>query len=195
MVSSLQLRRRGLANRGQSESTRIRLLKQCIIQTNINRAGSAPIIDCPVLHQPLVQDQTTPDQLSYLLAKTVNCPILFVTPITIYDCQQEYTVPIPAFPGGEVQGPAVAAVLRKFSRISGIDQISKPLATIASSDRTARIRAAIESETDTRFIQTDIPIVPYPACLPPSPQPGVPIAPISGCNPGTRRVDFSNPNA
>jgi hypothetical protein len=153
---------------------------------------------CPKIAQPTVQIPTVPNQLSHILDVAVNCPLLFVTPTATYGCQPVYTEPIAPLQGVGVekpQGPAVTSVYRKFQRIGGIDQISKPLVGRAGSDRTARLRAGIISQSQTRYVQTVLPLIPYPPCLPPSPQPGVPIAPNSGCNPGTRRVDYSNPRA
>jgi hypothetical protein len=155
---------------------------------------------CPQLSQPIIQQPTTPNQLSFILDQAVSCPILYVTPTATFGCQPVYTEPIPPLTGPGVeppQGPAVTDVYRQFSRIGGIDQISKPLVGRSSNDRTARLRAGIVSQSQTRYVQTILPIVPYPPCLPPrvGPAAGVPIAPNNACNLGTRRVDFSNPKA
>jgi hypothetical protein len=153
---------------------------------------------CPVIAQPVIQQPTTPNQLTHILDQVVACPILYVTPFATSGCQPVYTEPIPPLLGPDVeppQGPAVMNVYRKFSRISGIDQISKPLVGRSASDRTARLRANLVSQSQTRYVQTVIPLIAYPPCLPPPPQPGVPIAPNTGCNLGARRVDFSNPKA
>ena len=128
------------------------------------------------------------------------CPILYSTPVTTYGCQPVYTEPIPPLTGPDVedpQGPAVQNVYRKFPRIGGIDDISKPLTTVAGSAYTARKRASIVSQSQTRYVQTLLPIVSYPPCLSPrvGPAAGVPVAPNTGCNLGERRVDFSNPKA
>ena len=184
--------------------TSINEVTQYLLETSTTNICTLPC--CPVLKQPLVQLPTAPDQLSHTLDIAVSCPILYNTPVTSYGAQPVYAVPIPPptiLDVGEVpeppQGPAVVNVYRKFQRISGIDQISKPLVGRAGSDRTARIRAGIISGSLTRYVQTVLPLVAYPPC-PPSPQAGVPqagvpIAPNSGCNPGTRRVDYSNPRA
>lgn len=194
-----QRRLRGVGDKGQAESTRTRLLQECIELANVVHEPVSPdCITCPKIAQPLVQIPTAPNQLSHILDVAVNCPLLFTTPTATYGCQPVYTEPIPHLEGVGVekpQGPAVTTVYRKFQRIGGIDQISKPLVGRAGSDRTARLRAGIISQSQTRYVQTVLPLIPYPPCLPPSPQPGVPIAPNSGCNPGTRRVDYSNPRA
>jgi hypothetical protein len=147
---------------------------------------------------PQIQEPTTPNQLSFILDKAVACPTRYVTPYATSGCQPLYTDPIPPLTGPDVeppQGPAVVTVYRKFPRIGGIDDISKPLVGRSSSDRTARLRAGIISQSQTRYVQTVLPVVPYPARPSNPPQPGVPVAPMSGCNPGARRVDFSNPRA
>jgi len=203
----LRLKLRGRANRGEAESTRTRLRQECIIQENIKREAAAaePQQPCICASAPDVQHPTTPNQLSHILDVAVACPILYYTPYATPVCQPLYTEPVPPLPGPyggpdepeAPQGPAVLSVYRKFPRIGGIEQISKPLVGRSSNDRTARLRAGIVSLSQTRYVQTVIPLVAYPPCLPPrtGPQPGVPVAPSSGCNPGTRRVDFSNPRA
>jgi hypothetical protein len=210
LLTLRQRRIRGAGDRGQAESTRTRLLQECIQEVNVANQALGAIntsgCNCPVLASPLVQLPTAPDQLSHTLDIAVACPILYNTPVTSYGCQPTYAAPIPPptiLDVGTVpeppQGPAVANVYRKFTRISGIDQISKPRVGRAGSDRTAQIRAGIISGSLTRYVQTVLPLVAYPPC-PPSPQAGVPqagvpIAPSSACNPGTRRVDYSNPRA
>ena len=171
------------------------VLKQYLLEKSVFPSNCST---CPNIAQPTVQIPTVPNQLSHILDVAVNCPLLFVTPTATYGCQPVYTEPIAPLQGVGVekpQGPAVTSVYRKFQRIGGIDQISKPLVGRAGSDRTARLRAGIISQSQTRYVQTVLPLIPYPPCLPPPPQPGVPIAPNSGCNPGTRRVDYSNPRA
>jgi hypothetical protein len=186
-----------LRNRlGEAESTRTRLRKECI------ERAARPLVQndtvCCRLQQRPIQNPTTPNQLTHILDVAVACPILYVTPFATSGCQPTYAEPIPPLLGPDVeppQGPAVMNVYRKFPRIGGIDQISKPLVGRSGSDRTARLRAGLVSQSQTRYSQTVLPLVPYPPCLPPPPQPGVPVAVSSACNIGTRRVDFSNPRA
>jgi hypothetical protein len=189
-------------SRGEAESTRVRLLTDCVIQVNVQNIASrltAPSCDCPTITPPTVQIGTALSEHNYTLNKAVLCPIKYYTPpASGARCQPVYTPETPYLmePGTEPpQGPAVATVLRSFPRITGIDQISKPLTGRSCNDRTARLRAGIISASNTRYIQSVIPIVAYPPCLPPSPKPGVPVAPAAPCNPGTRRVDYSNPRA
>ena len=202
LLTLRQRRVRGAGDRGQAESTRMRKCVANQVLTAMNTSGC----NCPVTTAPTVQLPTAPDQLSHTLDIAVACPIRYNTPVANYGCQPTYADPIPPptiLDVGEIpeppQGPAVANVYRKFPRIGGIDQISKPLVGRAGSDRTARLRAGIVSQYQTRYVQTVLPLVPYPPCLPSPqagvPQAGVPVAPSSGCNPGTRRVDYSNPRA
>lgn len=184
---------------GEAESTRTRLLAACVVRTYT--AGLPPYIapNCPVIAAPLQQLPTTQTESSYVLQKAIKCPVLYTTPITTgYGCQPVYTPTTPYLtePGTEPpQGPAVASVYRSFPRIAGIEQISKPLVGRSSNDRTTRLKAGILAASDTRYVQSVLPIVPYPPCPPPSSRAGIPIAPSQPCNPGTRRVDYSNPRA
>lgn len=185
---------------GEAESTRIRIL-----QKNINDvfvagvAANQPIKrECPTYTAPLVQIPTAPDQKSYVLRKAIACPLTYVNPPDNYGCQQVYTSASPRVPppGAEpLQGPAFTTANRQFSRIGGIDQICRFPTNRSSSGRTARLRTGIESLNQTRYSQTVIPRIAYPAYVPPAPNTGVPIATSSACNPGTRRVDYSNPKA
>ena len=188
------------ATKGEAESTRVRILQEAIVAANtreIAATNHTPI--CPQPSPPApIQAPTTPNELSFILDRAVACPILYVTPFATSGCQPVYTESIPPLTGPGVeppQGPAVINVYRKFPRIGGIDDISKPLVGRSSSDRTARLRAGIISQSQTRYVQTVIPLVPYPVTPYNSPQPGVPVAPMNGCNPGTRRVDYSNPRS
>ena len=180
---------------GEAESTRIRLLRECIVRSSLKHdAKIYPGCECPTVAQPKVQEGTTQDQLSYVIDKAIACPIVYSNPNSYPGCQPTYTVPIPPLNLHDVQGPAAQKVYRKFEKIRGIDQICRPLVTQAASTRTARIRANIIAASNTRYVQTVIPVVPYPPCPPPrvGPQAGVPIAPMYPCINGND-VDFTNP--
>jgi hypothetical protein len=186
---------------GEAESTRTRLLAECIIQANaVNIASRIATnnCNCPVIPQPKNQLPTSLSEHNYTLNKAVACPVLYNTPFATFGCQPVYTAPIPYLdePGTEPpQGPAVTNVYRQFPRIGGIEQISKPLVGRSCNDRTARLKAGILAASDTRYVQSVLPIVPYPPCPQPPSRSGIPIAPNPGCNLGTRRVDYSNPRA
>ncbi len=187
---------------GEAESTRTRLLAACVVRENLKFSSYKPSTTCacPVISAPREQRTTALSEHDYTVQKAVKCPVLYTTPVeTGYGCQPVYTPTIPYLtePGTEPpQGPGVAAVYRSFPRISGIEQISKPLVGRSCNDRTARLKAGILSSSNTRYVQSVLPIVPYPPCLPPSPRgSGVPAAPNQPCNLGNRRVDYSNPRA
>ena len=186
---------------GQSESTKARLLANCIITTNARNIASRiknNSCGCSKLSAPPTQLPTALSEHDYTLQKAIRCPILYYNAFATYGCQPIYTPEVPYLeePGTEPpQGPGVTNVYRQFARIANLDQISKPLVGRSGDDRTARLRAGIEASAATRYSQTVLPVVPYPPCIPRGPQPGVPVAPNSGCNLGNRRVDYSNPNA
>lgn len=196
----LQRRRRGKASQGEAESTRVRILQEAIVAANTQEiAATKQTVTCPQPPPPPpIQAPTTPNELTFILDRAIACPVLYVTPFATSGCQPVYTDPIPPLTGPGVeppQGPAVINVYRKFARIGGIDEISKPLVGRSCTDRTARLRAGIISQNQTRYVQTVLPIVPYPIPPPNPPQPGVPIPTTNTCNPGMRRVDFSNPRS
>jgi hypothetical protein len=200
-MSAQRFRRRLIGP--SAESTRIRLLRQGIVQSNIDANSvydPTPARDCIILAQPTIQVSTTPNQLSFTLDKAIACPILYKAQNTFNGCQPVFTTPIPPMTGPGVeppQGPSVTDVYRRFERIRGIEQISKPVVGRAGSDHTAALRTSIESASITRYSQTVIPVIPYPPYIPrPSgPQPGVPPGVSTPCNLANRRVDYSNPKA
>lgn len=181
-----------------AESTRIRHLRECIVNTftSNNQNQSVPEgCRCPVLAPPPVQDPTTQNELSYILAKAVACPIVYTqaSSVTLAGAQPVYTPQIPYFPEAAEppQGPAVSSVSRQMYRISGIDAISKPHMTRPASGYTSNISANLNAAATTRYATTVLPIVPYPPCPPPfpsGPQPGVPTASAPRCIPGARVV-------
>ena len=175
-----------------AESTRIRHLKDCIVEASILHTGSYETEDCrcPAAKQATtVPDVSAPDSLSHTLYRAIAAPVTFAQPNALVGAQAVFAPPIPPFVGATEppQGPGVAFVSRQFTRIRGIDAISKPVtgASKAGSTRTSAIRSAIQAQTNAnRYPLTVLPEVPYPQTLPrPSgPQPGVPIAPSPSCN-------------
>ena len=117
-----------------SESTRIRHLRECIITANIASKPQDEIYpgcNCPTLDPPVQQVGTTPNQLSYILAQAVKAPVTYTQPnaLAMSGAQPVYTTPIPYFSGATEppQGPAVLSVERQFLRIRSLDEISKPI--------------------------------------------------------------------
>jgi hypothetical protein len=172
-----------------AESTRIRLLSECLQKTVPNTNLPAPGLQCPPQPPLVVQQGTTQNCLSHTLGIATVCPITYAQPNLIIPCIIPDSAPsIPPFPEATEgpQGPAATTVTRKFSRIPGIDVICKPVtgASRAGSLRTSQIRATINAQTNNnRYPLTVLPVVPYPQFIPRAsgPQPGVPIAPL--CTP------------
>ncbi len=82
---------------------------------------------------------------------------------------------------------------RKYDRIRGIEEIARYSRGPSSSELTARRRRVIEhaAETADRHSEHFRVYPPPPPCrlIQVGPQAGVPIAPVTPCNPGTQRVD------
>ena len=97
------------------------------------------------------------------------------------------------------QNPYVRYEYRTYDRISGIEEIADTVRGISSSEVTARRRRIQEvsvTQSQRRHAEHFRVTPPAPPCRQPQigPQPGVPIAPVTPCNPGTQRVDYSIPN-
>jgi hypothetical protein len=172
-----------------AESTRIRLLREAVVASNIadiSRRKPAEII-CPDISDT-VTEKTTMNQHTYILQKAILCPIMYSQADALCgsNTQPVYTPQIPYLPTATEgpQGPGVPVVERQFDRISGIDVICKPIPKRASSSRTAQIRVGLETAASTtRYGQTVLPLIPYPEYIPtPSgPQAGVPEARAPNC--------------
>ncbi len=83
---------------------------------------------------------------------------------------------------------------RTHTRVSRIQDIA-PVTHRSSGLTTARVRDAIQNASAVRgaeFIRRRAPPPPCPVYST-APQPGVPIAPNTPCNPGTQRVDYESP--
>lgn len=86
---------------------------------------------------------------------------------------------------------------RKYDRVRGIEELARYVRGPSSSEVTSRLRRVIEhaAATATRHSEHFRVRPPPPPCrlVRTGPQPGVPIAPVTPCNPGTQRVDYSIP--
>jgi BspA type Leucine rich repeat region (6 copies) len=97
------------------------------------------------------------------------------------------------------QNPYIRYEYRTYDRISGIEEIADTVRGISSSEITARRRRIQEVSSaesrQRRHAEHFRATPPPPPCRVPrtGPQPGVPIAPVTPCNPGTQRVDYSIP--
>jgi len=178
----------------ESESTRIRHLKECI-QKNSDKRQSQSCASCRTILPS--NAYSAPGEGQRILTSAVTCSdgtprIIYRKPPYASACTKVSNT------GSEIT----------FSSIAGINDIAIPIRNIGSSENTSRKKVAIEntvSNTTTFFRQpsscTDprncinptgcVPAserVPY---IPPYGQPGVPKAPLPPCILGNRRVDYS----
>lgn len=88
---------------------------------------------------------------------------------------------------------------RTFARVRGIDELTRLARSTSSSEVTARRRVNVENAAATaQRHQEHFRVHPPPPprlCRPPQvlPQAGVPLAPVTPCNLGNQRVDYTNP--
>jgi hypothetical protein len=122
---------------------------------------------CPTLP---VNNNPPLDSFTHTLNIAICQPVKFINPAASLGCAPVYTAPTPYLTEAEgaepPQGPAVATVFRKYYRINGIDEICKPIPGRYGSTRTARIRTNIESASNTRYVNTVLPLVQYPTPCP-----------------------------
>ena len=123
-----------------------------------------PGCDCPTV--PANSILPSVSGLTRTLRIAVCEPQTFTNPTAVVDCGPVYTPPTkfltPAQGAEPPQGPAISTVTRNYTTISGIDQICKPIPGRFSSSWIARLRSSIQSATDTRYVNTVLPVVPYP---------------------------------
>ena len=125
--------------------------------------------------------------LQHTLARAICNPIYFTNPAANLGCAPVYTPPtkfLTAASGAEPPlGPGIYGVTRRqFQTISGIDQICRPPPPRTAGLRTARVRTDIQSQTDTRYVNTVLPVVQYPPLCPVyGNQSGIPVASL--CQP------------
>jgi len=126
-----------------------------------------PGCGCPTLP---VNNNPPLDSFTHTLNIAICQPVKFVNPAASLGCAPVYTAPTSYLTEAEgaepPQGPAVATVFRKYYRINGIDEICKPIPGRYGSTRTARIRTNIESASNTRYVNTVLPLVQYPTPCP-----------------------------
>jgi hypothetical protein len=87
---------------------------------------------------------------------------------------------------------------RKHPSIRGIQDICRPVRGRSASELTSRLKTTIVriEKVTTRHGEHIRKHPPPPPCpVPQIKQPGVPLARITGCNPGNQRVDYSDPLA
>ena len=161
------------------------------------------VYDCPTKpsSQPPLSHAHSEHQR--MMHKLVTCPLYEKTYTIDIVCEDvvdastpSATVP-PAVALLNSQNPYVRYEYRTYDRISGIEEIADTVRGISSSEITARHRRIHEvSVTQRRHAEHFRVKPPQPPCRQPQigPQPGVPIAPVTPCNAGTQRVDYSITN-
>jgi hypothetical protein len=168
----------------ESESTRTRHLKECILKNSYKRRSQACATCRTILPST---SNSAPGEYQRILTKAVTCSD--GTPRPIYRK--------PPYSSACTDIQTLSGDSFTFSSIAGIDNIAIPIRNIGSSENTSRKKVAIENSTSIPFFRKPqtppvcIPTsqrVPY---IPPYGQPGVPVAPAPPCILGNRRVDYS----
>ena len=124
--------------------------------------------------------------LARVLKQAICQPITYVNPVANDDCAPVYTAPtkyLTTAQGAEPPlGPAAPTITRRYDRINGIDEICRPIPGRYGSTWIARVRTNIVSATDTRYLNTVLPLSQYPfPCPVYGNQTGIPVASL--CRP------------
>lgn len=156
-------------------------------------AGAAPTVVEPCTKCDITTSSQPPPNHAHsehhrMMRELVACPLY----------EKTYTLDI-VCDGIVRQNPYVRYEYRTYDRITGIEEVADTVRGISSSEITTRRRRtqeASEQRSQRRHAEHFRSTPPAPPCRPPQvgPQPGVPIAPVTPCNPGTQRVDYSIPN-
>lgn len=141
---------------------------------------------------------TTPSEHDRTLKEAIRCPIYYKNTVVggrLCHPPITDTVDTTLLGSYSTTGPHGLHQYRVYDRIRGIEEISQLVQTQSSSEVTARRRAALESAERQRHAEHFRNYPPARPCRVPrtTPQAGVPIAPVSACNLGNQRVDYSNP--
>lgn len=188
----------------EHESIRIRHLRECIeteAVRQIAQAAAAAVSDacvCPVQKQTALDRQaTTPSQSDILLARITECPLYYHNPDPGGGCGSGAGAGSSKGVARAVFDAAGLTGTRSHHRIRGIEEIARLARSPSSSERTARLKANLITSNRrlNRHGEHYRAIPPPPPCRIQNtgPEPGVPIARQTPCNPGTQRVDYSSP--
>ena len=132
---------------------------------------------------------------SRILREAVRCPLHFQNRDTGGLCGVQHAAVHAS--GGASASPYARGTYRRFGRIRGIEEICRPVRGVSGSELTARIasRTVTSNATLRRHAEHFRPFPPPIPCrlYRSGPQPGVPIAPVTACNLGNQRVDYSAP--
>jgi hypothetical protein len=153
-----------------------RICNQCAVRR--------PSQDFRTVHHRRESDQ--------ILSNAVRCPLFYQNRDTGGLCPNQLKA---VYEGGT--SPYALHAPRLFHRISSIKEVCRPVRGVSGSELTARIRARTDNSNTTlrRHSEHFRTLPPPPPCrlLRTTPQPGVPIAPVTPCILGNQRVDFSSP--
>jgi hypothetical protein len=191
------------------ESIRIRHLRERLAHVKI-ASDSVPdpcphcktdVNDTKLAARANNQSTTPNSEHQRILASVTACPIFHVHPESQSHCaprQQTVatSIGIKSFSVYAASSPTDLIHIRSHHRIRGIEEIARVVRSRSGSEITARIREqnARVFKQSQRHREHRRPQLPAAPCPPdPAPQPGVPIAPQTACNPGTQRVDYSSP--
>jgi hypothetical protein len=187
-----------------AESVRIGNLRRCVEQQALPPGF---VNTCPPLPSQNHR-QTTIGERDRALREVARCPFYFRNPHTGGICPNPqdlvHATDRNTDGGGvtpllETTQPGRIHQYRTHPRIRGIDEITRLVRSPTAGEVTARRRVAIETAAAAavRHGEHFRAEIPRPPCRLPvtGPQPGVPLAPVTPCNPGTQRVDYSNPRA
>lgn len=178
----------GLLPQAESESTRIRHLRECIHRNSYVKQSYSCAICRTILRS---NAYSAPGEHQRILTKAVTCAD--GTPRSIYRK--------PPYSSACTSIQSISGDSFTFSSIAGIDNIAILIRNTGSSENTSRKKVAIEVNASVPFFRN--PSRPPPPCntkqvypqripyLPPYGQPGVPTAPNPPCIVGNRRVDSS----
>jgi hypothetical protein len=195
---------RGAPAEPTSESVRIAARRECAAQ----QALPIPTAEPCRAPSPTRRRFTTLGERDRLLREISRCSFYRRNPHTGALCPDQRATAhdvsrnISSSSGGslEVTRPHSIHQYRTHPRLRGIDDITVLVRSPSAGELTARRRTAIETaaRNAVRHSEHYRTQVPPPPCRVPNtrPQPGVPIRPGTiPCNPGTLRVDYSNPLA
>lgn len=190
---------------GTSESVRIADIRRCVEQQAL---PTGVVNTCCHKYPTPRRLLTTIGERDRALRQIAHCPFYFRNPHTGGICPNPqdlvHATDRNTSGGGETPllettQPGRIHQYRTHPRIRGIDEITRLVRSPTAGEVTARRRAAIEAAAASarRHGEHFRAEIPPPPCRVPitGPQAGVPLAPVTPCNPGFQRVDYSNPRA
>jgi hypothetical protein len=195
---------RGKPNIYGADHESIRVRKRIDACKCCHRSGPEPAVverctKCDIVTSSQPHPTHAHSEHQRMMHKLVRCPLYektYTIDIVCEDVVDASTTVPPSVALLNSQNPYVRYEYRTYDRISGIEEIADTVRGISSSEVTTRRRRIQEVSAQRRHSEHFRTIPPPRPCRQPQvgPQPGVPIAPVTPCNPGTQRVDYSIPN-